>query len=61
MTPKFRIGDLVRKRADYAHPGIVVSVFTTSAGGVRYVVEADHPKFAGVLHIYTEEQLERRG
>ena len=56
--PKFKIGDKVRKRADYAHPGIVVSVLITRAGAVRYAVEADHPEFAGMLHVYSEEQLE---
>jgi hypothetical protein len=56
----FSIGDQVRKRAGYEYPGVVVSVFTTRAGAVRYVVEADHPAFAGMLHIFNEEQLERR-
>jgi hypothetical protein len=56
----FAIGDPVRKRAGYEYPGFIVSVFTTRAGVVRYVVEADHPSFIGMLHIFNEEQLERR-
>ena len=43
MSQSFKVGDLVRKRAGYEYPGIIVSVFTTRAGAVRYVVEADHP------------------
>jgi hypothetical protein len=60
MSQSFKVGDLVRKRAGYEYPGIIVSVFTTRAGAVRYVVEADHPGFAGMLHIFNGEQLEPR-
>jgi|SRR6185437_2346191 hypothetical protein len=60
MSQYFKVGDLVRKRAGYEYPGIIVSVFTTRAGAVRYVVEADHPGFAGMLHIFNGEQLEPR-
>jgi hypothetical protein len=59
-TGVFNIGDPVRKRAGYEYPGIIISVFTTRAGALRYVVEADHPGFAGTLHIFNEDQLERR-
>ena len=55
MSQSFKVGDLVRKRAGYEYPGIIVSVFTTRAGAVRYVVEADHPGFAGMLHIFNGE------
>jgi hypothetical protein len=61
MTAKFKIGDRVRKRSGYEYPGFVVSVFTNRAGAVRYVIEADHPAFSGMLHIFNEEQLELRG
>ena len=61
MSESFKVGDLVRKRAGYEYPGIIVSVFMTRAGAVRYVVEADHPGFAGMLHIFNGEQLEPRG
>ena len=47
MSQYFKVGDLVRKRAGYEYPGIIVSVFTTRAGAVRYVVEADHPRICG--------------
>ena len=59
-APAFTIGDRVRKRAGYAYPGVIVSVFATQAGAVRYVVEADHPFFAGMLHIFNGDQLEPR-
>jgi hypothetical protein len=60
MLQSLKVGDLVRKRAGYEYPGIIVSVFTTRAGAVRYVVEADHPGFAGMLHIFNGDQLEPR-
>jgi len=58
MSQSLKVGDLVRKRAGYEYPGIVVSVFTMRAGAVRYVVEADHPGFAGTLHIFNGDQLD---
>jgi hypothetical protein len=60
MTAKFRMGDKVRKRNGYQYPGFIVSIFTNRAEAVRYVVEADHPAFSGMLHIFNEEQLELR-
>ncbi len=61
MKAKLKIGDMVRKRSGYEYPGVVVSAFTNRSGAVRYVVEADHPAFSGMLHIFNEEQLELRG
>jgi hypothetical protein len=59
MQPtRFGVGDRVHKPHGYAYPGVVVSVFTTRAGMVRYVVEADHPAFIGMLHIFSEDQLD---
>jgi hypothetical protein len=58
MTARFEVGDKVRKRSGYEYPGFVVSVFTNRAGAIRYVIEADHPSFSGMLHIFNEEQLE---
>jgi hypothetical protein len=60
MSHSFKVGDLVRKRAGYEYPGVIVSVFATRASAVRYVVEADHPGFAGMLHIFNGDQLEPR-
>jgi hypothetical protein len=54
----FKVGDRVKKRAGYEYPGFIVSVFANRAGAVRYVVEADHPSFAGMLHIFNGDQLE---
>ena len=54
------VGQKVKKRSGYEYPGVIVSVFTTRAGAVRYVVEADDPSFAGMLHIFNGEQLVQR-
>jgi hypothetical protein len=56
----FKAGDRVKKRSGYEYPGFIVSVFTNRAGAVRYVVEADHPAFSGMLHIFNGDQLEHR-
>ena len=37
MSQSLKVSDLVRKRAGYEYPGIIVSVFTTRAGAARYV------------------------
>jgi len=60
MLPKFKIEDKVEKVNGYKWPGVVVSVFTTLEGKVRYVVECTVPEVAGALHIYSEAQIERR-
>ncbi|HEX8838172.1 MAG TPA: hypothetical protein VF748_14620 [Candidatus Acidoferrum sp.] len=57
---RFALANKVRKRSGYEYPGTVVAVFTTLAGSVRYVVEAD-PPFSGMLHIFNEDQLELIG
>src|SRR5215470_6291479 len=36
MSQSLKVGDLVKKRTGYAYPGVIVSVFTTQAGAVRY-------------------------
>jgi len=59
-TQSFNVGDAVRKRTGYEYPGFIVAAFTTRAGAVRYVVEADHPAFTGMLHIFNGDQLELR-
>ena len=56
----FKVGDRVKKRSGYEYPGFIVSVFTNRAGAVRYVVEADHPAFSGMLHIFNGDQIENR-
>lgn len=50
-------GDRVEKWRGYKFPGVVVSVFLTRRGERRLVVEADHPDFAGMLHIFKEDDL----
>ncbi len=54
---KFNIGDKVLKcTGDYHLEGVVVAVFQTLKGGVRYVVE-HQPLAPGLLHIYGEANL----
>lgn len=53
----FPIGTLVKKREGYDFPGTVVSVFWTTAGKKRYVVEFHSTP---MLHIFSESNLERR-
>jgi hypothetical protein len=50
----------VKKIKGYKYPGVIVSIFYTLKGEVRYVVEADHPDFAGMLHIFSDSDLEER-
>ena len=54
---KFKIGDKVYKPKGYKFPGIVVSVFKTTSGEVRVVAEMEDN---GMLHIFSETQLELR-
>jgi len=54
----FRLYSYVQKRSGYKYPGMVMAVFVTRAGETRYVVEAIHPDFEGMLHIFSEEQLQ---
>lgn len=56
----FELHQRVRKRNGYRFPGIVVSVFWTTTGKVRYVVEADSDDFKGMLHIFSNNDLESR-
>jgi hypothetical protein len=55
---RFVVNDRVQKARGYKYPGVVVSQFLTLSGQVRYVVEALHPDFKGMLHIFSDEQLE---
>lgn len=56
---RMKVGTKVRKVKGYEWPGIVVSVFETLDGKVRYVVECTVPEVRGALHIYAPEQIER--
>jgi hypothetical protein len=55
---RFVANDRVQKARGYRYPGVVVSRFLTLSGQVRYVVKALHPDFTGMLHIFSDEQLE---
>lgn len=54
---KFQVGDKVDKITGYKFPGTVVSVFSTTAGKIRLVVEMDN---FGLLHIFNEDNLVKR-
>jgi len=54
MEQKFKVGDKVDKLTGYHFPGTVVSVFVTTSGKIRLVVEMDN---YGLLHIFSEEGL----
>lgn len=59
MEGRFRDGQQVRKTDGTSRfPGEVRATFTTRSGAIRVVVEATHPDYAGLLHIYREDQLE---
>lgn len=53
----FSVGDQVSKKSGYQYPGKVVSIFETTAGKTRLVVECTCPEVAGMLHIYSPENL----
>lgn len=57
MKAKFKVGDKVKKVKGYLFPGTVVSVFKTTVGDIRLVVEMDKYR---LLHIFNESQLEKR-
>ena len=54
---KFEIGDKVFKPKGYKFPGIVVGNFLTTNGEKRVVAELEDN---GMLHIFSESQLELR-
>jgi len=57
---KFQIGDKIRKSKGYTFNGEVRSVFTTIGGEVRVVAELTTENGIGMLHIFSESQLELR-
>lgn len=56
-----KIGDKVEKHSGYKYPGEIRAIFTNRAGKVRYVVEALHEDFEGMLHIFNGDQLIAEG
>ena len=51
------VGTPVRKAKGYGFPGVIVAVFATTAGNIRFVVEATGEEYAGMLHIFNGDQL----
>lgn len=58
MSALLDIKTAVRKTTGYPFPGEVRAIFTTRAGLTRYVVEATGSDYAGMLHIFSPEQIE---
>lgn len=56
----FKIGDKIRKSKGYSFDGEVVSVFKTIKGNIRIVAELTTANGEGMLHIFSESQLEKR-
>lgn len=54
MKPMFKIGDKVNKKEGYKFPGTVVSIFTTTKGKERFVIEMEE---YGLLHIFNPDQI----
>jgi hypothetical protein len=54
---KFKVGDKVRKPEGYSFDGIIVAIFENTKGQTRVVAELENN---GMLHIFTEKQLELR-
>jgi len=55
---KFKIGDIVIKPKGYSFDGEVRAVFTTKSGEIRVVAELKPGNGGGMLHIFSEGQLE---
>ncbi len=53
----FCVGDRVQKVEGYKFPGIVIAKVRTTKRYVRYVVECTAPDCAGMLQIFTANQL----
>jgi len=53
------VGSKVFKMKGYKFPGVVVSKFKTLNGRTRYVVECTVPECAGMLHIYSMNDIAR--
>lgn len=54
----FEYGDVVQKKKGYKFPGVVVAVYYTLKGEIRYVVECTAKGAEGCQHIFNGEQLE---
>lgn len=57
---KFKVGDKVCKQKGYTFDGEVRAIFTTINGDVRVVAELTTSNGLGMLHIFSESQLELR-
>ena len=57
---KFKAGDKVCKPKGYTFDGEVRAIFTTINGDVRVVAELTTSNGLGMLHIFSESQLELR-
>lgn len=59
MNDTIPVGTPVIKTSGYPFPGEVRSVFWNRKGDLRYVIEATGEEYAGMLHIFSPNQIER--
>lgn len=57
---RFQSGQKVEKTSGYRFPGIVLDCVAKTNGLEVYLVEADHPDFTGMVHVFNENQLVER-
>lgn len=57
---KFKVEDKICKPKGYTFDGEVRAIFTTINGSVRVVAELTTSNGLGMLHIFSESQLELR-
>ena len=57
---KFSVTDSVKKITGYSFDGVVVAVFKNTKGENRAVAELVGKNGGGMLHIFSENQLEHR-
>ena len=60
VLTKFQHRDKVRKIKGYVFDGVIVSVFKNLNGDTRYVAELTTANGKGMLHIFSDTDLEAR-
>jgi hypothetical protein len=49
--------EVEKHTGEYRYPGVIVAVFRTTRGRIRFVVESTSAGTEGMLHIFNAEQL----
>jgi len=60
MSNQYQRLDKVEKITGYRYPGIYLGEITKVDGTTVHIVEADHPDFRGMVHVFSAAQLSRR-